>query len=51
MSLVVVGEDRQEKNGVGMEVQGSQIVMVENRKEELEKGGTRPAVMVLTKSG
>ena len=51
MSLAVVGKNCQEKNGVGMEVQGLQIVMVKNRKEELGKGGTRPAVMVLTKSG
>ena len=51
MSLTVVGENRQEKNGVGMEVQGLQIVMVKNRKEELGKRGTRPAAMALTKSG
>ena len=39
MSLAVVGENRQEKNGVGMEVQGLQIVMVKNGKEELGKRG------------
>ena len=38
MSLAVVGENRQEKNRVGMEVQSLQVVMVENRKEELRKG-------------
>ena len=51
MSLVVVGENCQEKNRVGMEVQSLQVVMVEHGKEELEKGGTKPAVMALTKSG
>ena len=51
MSLAVVGENRQEKNRVGMEVQSLQVVMVENRKEELRKGGTRPAAMALMKSG
>ena len=38
MSLTVVGENRQEKNRVGMEVQSLQVVMAENRKEELRKG-------------
>ena len=38
MSLAVVGEYLQEKNRVGMEVQSLQVVMVENRKEELRKG-------------
>ena len=38
MSLTVVGENRQEKNRVGMEVQSLQVVMAENRKEELGKG-------------
>ena len=38
MSLAVVGENRQEKNRVGMEVQSLQVVMAENRKEELGKG-------------
>ena len=37
MSLAVVGENRQEKNRVGVEVQSLQVVLVKNNKEELGK--------------
>src|SRR4051812_27287315 len=37
MRLVVVGEDRQEKDGVGVEMQSLQVVMAEDGKEELRK--------------
>src|SRR4051812_41729363 len=39
MSLVVVGEDRQEEDGVGVEMQGLQVVMAEDGKEELRERG------------
>ena len=37
MSLTIVGEDRQKKNRVGVEVQSLQVVQAKNSKEELEK--------------
>ena len=37
MSLTIVGENRQEKNRVGVEVQSLQVVLAKNSKEELEK--------------
>ena len=39
MSLAIIGENRQKKNGVGMEMQGLQILLVNNGKEELGKRG------------
>ena len=51
MSLAVIGEDCQEKDGVGVEMQSLKVIMAEDREEELKKGGTRPATMALTKSG
>ena len=38
MSLTIVGEDCQKKDGVGMEVQSLNIVVAKDREEELEKG-------------
>ena len=38
MSLTIVGEDRQKKNRVGVEVQSLQVVMAEDREEKLRKG-------------
>ena len=37
MSLTIVGEDRQKKDGVGMEVQSLKVVVAEDREEELRK--------------
>ena len=37
MSLAIVGENCQEKNRVGVEMQGLQVVLVKNSKEELKK--------------
>ena len=51
MSLTIIGEDCQKKDRVGMEVQSLKVIVVEDREEELKKGGTRPATMALTKSG
>ena len=38
MSLAVIGEDCQEKDGVGVEMQSLQLVMAEDREEELGEG-------------
>ena len=37
MSLTIVGENRQEKNRVGVEVQSLQVVLAKNNEEELGK--------------
>ena len=37
VSLTIVGENRQEKNRVGVEVQSLQVVLAKNSKEELRK--------------
>src|SRR4051812_8537735 len=37
MRLAVVGEDRQEKDGVGLEMQSLQAVMAEDGEEELRE--------------
>ena len=38
MSLTILGEDRQKKNRVGVEMQSLQVVMEEDREEKLRKG-------------
>ena len=38
MSLVIVGEDCQKEDGVGVEVQSLKVIMAEDRKEELREG-------------
>ena len=38
MSLAIVGENRQEKDRVGVEMQGIQTVLAKNNKEELGEG-------------
>ena len=40
--LAIVGEDRQEKNGVGMEMQRLQPEVVEDLEKEIRKGGNQP---------
>ena len=49
--LAVVGEDRQEKNQVGMKMKGLQPVMAEDGVEEVGEGGTNLAMMLLMKKG
>ena len=51
MSLAIVGENRQEKDRVGVEMQSLQVVLAENSKEELRERRHRPATMALTKNG
>ena len=38
MSLAVISKDRQEKDGVGVEMQSLQVVMAEDREEKLREG-------------
>ena len=49
--LEIVGGYRQEKNGVGMEMESLQPVMLEDRIEEVGEGGTRPAMTLLMEKG
>ena len=49
--LAIVGEDRQDKNGVGMEMQRLQPEVVEDLQKESRKGGTNPGAMLLVKKG
>ena len=49
--LTIVGEDRQEKDRVGMKMQRLQPVMAKDLIEELGEGGTSPATMLLMKKG
>ena len=38
MSLAVIGEDCQEKDGIGVEMQGLQLIVAEEKEEELGEG-------------
>ena len=49
--LAVVGEDGQEEDRVGMEMQRLQPVMGKDLIEEVGEGGTCPAMMLLMKKG
>ena len=51
MRLAVVGEDRQEEDGVGVDMQGMQLILAEDGKEELREGRTRPAMTAFMKRG
>ena len=49
--LTIEGEDRQEKDGIGMKVEGVELVMSEDGVEKFREGGTSPAKMLCTKKG
>jgi len=49
--LAVVGEDGQEEDRVGMEMQRLQPVVVEDFIKKSEKGGTNPTAALLEKKG
>ena len=49
--LTVEGKDRQEKDGVGMEMKGLQPVMAEDGIKEVGEGGNQPATTLLIKKG
>ena len=49
--FAVVGEDGQEKNGVGMKMQRVQPVVAKDLVEEVREGGTNPSAIALMKKG
>ena len=49
--LTVEGKDRQEKNGVGMEMEGLQPVMLEDCIEEVREGGNQASDDAAYKEG
>ena len=51
MGLAIISKYREEKDIVGMEMQSLQLVMAEDREEELGEGRHQAATMALTKSG
>ena len=49
--LTVEGKNRQEKDGVGMKMEGMDLIVTEDGVEEVGEGGTNLATMLLVKRG